>query len=127
MRAVALLVSVSLLGCFPHDHHAAKIAKISEGAALAVGIGLLLLAKTTADCEVDNTAIAMMDTNCNSKATVLSDLGLSLMIGGLVGFIATTSVEEDDDKPPPVVIKSQDAEPLHPKPLVIPTPAPATN
>ncbi|HEY5921376.1 MAG TPA: hypothetical protein VIV11_06885, partial [Kofleriaceae bacterium] len=48
---VALLVSVSLLGCFPHNPKARTYAQLGEGAAIAAGIALSALGGTTADCD----------------------------------------------------------------------------
>lgn len=78
-------------GCFPNDPYASRIAKISEGGAVLLGIGFLALAKTQADCDADSNK----DMDCNSSGTTLQTVGLSLLIAGLVGFIATVSVEED--------------------------------
>ena len=126
MRAVALLTSLSLLGCFPHDPHARSIAKYSEGGAILLGIGVLALAGTGADCDANQSA-AMPDSSCHTKATVLSDIGLSLLIGGLVGFIATVSTAEEDKPVPTTVIKAEPVkpEPVVPTPLAVPAPTPA--
>jgi len=78
-------------GCFPNDPYASRIAKISEGGAALLGIGLLALAKTQADCDADSNK----DMGCNSTGTTLQTAGLSLLIIGIVGFVATVSVEED--------------------------------
>ena len=117
MRAVAVLTSLSLLGCFPHDPHARTIAQYSEGAAVLLGIGVLGIAGTAADCDARNQAIAMPDTSCRNKATVLSDIGLSLLIGGLIGFIATVSTAEDDPPPPPPHLVSPPPAPAPPVPV----------
>jgi len=111
MRAVALLTCLSLLGCFPKDPHARTIAKYFEGGSVLLGIGVLAIAGTSADCDANNQAIAMPATDCHNKASALSDLGLALLIGGLVGFIATVSTAEDDPPPPPT------AKPVSPVPL----------
>jgi hypothetical protein len=127
MRTVALLTSLSLLGCFPHDPHARTISKLSEGGAVLAGIGILAFAGTGADCDANNKAIAMPDSSCHTKATVLSDIGLGLLIGGLVGFIATVSTAEEDKPVPTTVLKPEPApkEPVKsPIPLAIPAPAP---
>ena len=43
-----------------------------------------------------------------AKATVLGDLGVALMLGGLLGFVATISTAEEDPTPKPVTIKSDE-------------------
>lgn len=86
MTAMALTA-----GCFPNDPYASRIAKISEGGAALLGIGFLGLAKTQADCDANSDK----DMGCNSTGSTLQTVGLSLLIVGIVGFIATVSVEED--------------------------------
>ena len=49
--AVALVVSVALLGCFPHNPRARTYAKIGEGTALLAGIAVAAFANTGADCD----------------------------------------------------------------------------
>lgn len=128
MRAVALLTSLSLVACFPHDPHARSITEYAEGGAVILGVGILALAGTGADCDANNQAIAMPDSSCHTKATVLSDIGLALLIGGLVGFIGTVSTAEDD-KPPTSVLTPEKKEPLPtpklPMPVAAPAPTPA--
>ena len=51
MRAVALLVIASLVGCFPHNAHKRTIAQLVEGGVLASGIGMEYFANTSADCD----------------------------------------------------------------------------
>ena len=131
MRAVALLTSLSLLGCFPHDPHARTISKLSEGGAVVAGIVVLALAGTGADCDAHIMTSGMPDSSCHTKATVLSDIGLGLLIGGLVGFIATVSTAEEDKPTPTVVIKQEPVRPepkepvKSPIPLAAPAPDPA--
>jgi hypothetical protein len=137
MRAVALLTSLSLLGaggCFPHDPHARTIAKLSEGGAIAVGIGLLALAGTGADCDAMTMGALGSNDSCHTKATVLSDIGLALLLGGLSGFIATVSTAEEDRPvpttvitapPPPPPVKAPDPATPMKVPAPEPTPAPA--
>ncbi len=120
MRAIALVTSLSLLGCFPHDPHARMIAQISEGGAAALGVTILALTHTNADCEANNMNIAMPDMSCQNKSNALSDIGLALMIGGLVGFIATVSSAEEDPPPPPTNVLTKPKEPLPPVKSPIP-------
>ncbi len=127
MRAVAVLLSLSLLGCFPHDPHARAISQYSEGGAVLLGIGILALAGTQADCDAMHTT-AMPSSSCNSKATLLSDIGLSLLVGGLIGFIATVATAEDPPPPPTnVIAKPKDPLPPVKSPIPLATPAPPQN
>ena len=96
MRAVAaLLVSVSLLGCFPHNPKARTFAKAGEGVAILAGIGLSALGGTAADC--DEMAMPGIDNSaCHDKAKWLNAAGIVLIAGGLLGFVATVSTAEDE-------------------------------
>jgi len=101
MRAIAILVSLSLIGCFPHDAHKRTLAKYAEGGALLAGIGLEYAANSQADCDQMKVA-GMADGSCGTKGAVIGDLGVGLMLAGLVGFIVTVSTSEEDSPPPPV-------------------------
>ena len=93
MRAVALLVSISLLGCFPHDAHKRTIAQLVEGGTLGLGVGMEYFANSQADCD------QMMQTGggkCSGVGQTLGSLGVALILGGLVGFVVTVSGAEDD-------------------------------
>jgi hypothetical protein len=111
MRAVALMLSIAVAGCFPHNPKARSIAKYSEGGLIVAGIGLEFLAstKTGADCD----AMAMAGTNnsnCHTSGTILGGVGFALIMAGLTGFIATISTAEDAEKkaaPPRIDIKAQ--------------------
>src|SRR4051812_34324079 len=98
--AVALLVSVSMLGCFPHNPKHRTYAKLGEGGALVAGIAISAFANTGADC--DKNAMAGVDSNCRTNATILSTVGVALILGGLLGFVATVSTAEEDDQKPKV-------------------------
>jgi hypothetical protein len=111
--------------------------QITEGGVLAAGIALAAIANTNADC--DMTAMpGQAASQCHGGQEAVSDLSLALIIGGLVGFIATISTAVDDDKPnaPAVDIKASPAagsaapapEITSPVPLtpVAPAPAPLT-
>ena len=126
MRAVALLTSLSLLvpGCFPHDPHARFISKLSEGGAVLAGIGILAIAGTGADCDAMTMGAQASNDSCHTKATVLSDVGLVLLIGGLVGFIATVSTAEEDKPPPATVITTPPPERPKLPPVKLPAPEP---
>ncbi len=122
--AVALLVSLSLTaGCFPHNEKHRTYAKIGEGSALVAGILISALSNTGADCD-EKRAPGTEITDCRSNAHILSTVGVVLILGGLLGFVATVSTAEDEDKTstktqqvPAVVV---------PEPTAA-TPAPATN
>lgn len=130
---VALLVSVSLLGCFPHSPQKRTYAKIGEGTAILAGIAISAFANTAADCdEMEVTGIN--NSSCESGAKWASTAGVVLIVGGLLGFVATVSTAEDEKAAPkPVEIKevtqAKPEEKLAPAPLVAAPatePAPAT-
>ncbi|NVB84341.1 MAG: hypothetical protein HOV81_38550 [Kofleriaceae bacterium] len=107
--AVALLVSVSMLGCFPHNERHRTYAKIAEGGALVGGIVISAVGNTGADC--DQMVMPGVDSNCKSNATILSTIGVALILGGLLGFVATVSTAEDDNDVKPVVTRVPDQTP----------------
>ena len=113
--AVALLVSISLLGCFPHNPKARTYAKVSEGAAILAGIGISAFANTTADCDVMNMP-GVDDSNCRGAAKWLSTAGVVLVVGGLLGFVATVSTAEEEAKPKPVELKDETPKPAEAAP-----------
>ena len=117
MRAVvALLVSVSLLGCFPHNPKARTFAKAGEGAAILAGIGLSALAGTSADC--DEMAMPGVDnSSCHSRAKWLNAAGVVLIVGGLIGFVATVSTAEEEK---PKVVEIKDVTPAKAEPKAAP-------
>ena len=90
MRAVlASALSLSLLaGCFPTNPQYRTYAKLGEGAAIVGGIAMLYGVNSGADCM---NGPAGPDTSCKDKASVLGDVGLGLILVGLIGFIATVS------------------------------------
>ncbi|HEY4177229.1 MAG TPA: hypothetical protein VGM90_10370 [Kofleriaceae bacterium] len=92
--ALVAALAVSTGACFPNNAHYRTIATYSEGGAILAGIAILAVAKTGADCrsEIAN----MPDADCQSRAETVGDIGLGLLISGLVGFIATESTAEDD-------------------------------
>lgn len=129
MRAVvALLVSVSMLGCFPHNEKHQTYAKLAEGGALVAGIAISAFSNTGADCEMMK--MNGVDTNCSSNAKLLSGVGVALILGGLLGFVATVSTAENDAKPPVTVTPAQPtaqkpAEPKKDEPVAPAAPAAA--
>ncbi|MGE0867215.1 MAG: hypothetical protein AB7P03_01540 [Kofleriaceae bacterium] len=127
MRFVALFVTFAVLigGCFPHNARARRIAKISEGAAILAGIGMLAVVNSGAECEHNP---IMPNDSCKDKAEILGDIGLGLILAGLIGFIATVSTSPDDQGSTPP--QSTTAPPTTPAPQPAPTepaPAPAKN
>jgi hypothetical protein len=108
--AVALLLSVTLLGCFPHNPKARTYAKVGEGTALLAGIAISAFANTSADCD-EMQMPGVDDSGCHSKAKWLGTAGIVLVVGGLLGFVATVSTAEDEAKPKPVEIKDESVQP----------------
>ena len=106
---VSLLVSVSLLGCFPHSPQKRTYAKIVEGSAILAGIAIGALANTNADCD-EMTTPGLNETGCHNKAQWMSTAGVVLVVGGLLGFVATVSTAEQE-KPKPVEIKQETVPP----------------
>jgi len=92
---VALLLSLSLAACFPNSAKKRTYAKLGEGAALASGIGLLYFSNTGADCDKMR-GIGEDAGGCRANAQVIGTVGLSLVIAGLAGFIATVSTSPED-------------------------------
>lgn len=101
--AVALAVSVSLLGCFPNNARHRQYAKYVEGASLVSGIVISAVTNTGADCDEMNMAGTDVD-DCRTTAKYLSTLGVVLILGGLLGFVATIATAEDDSESTPRVI-----------------------
>lgn len=124
MRAsVALLVSISLLGCFPHNPRARTYAKAGEGAAILAGIAISAFAGTSADCDEMQMA-GIDDSGCHTKAQWLGTAGIVLIVGGLLGFVATVSTAEEDPAPKPVEIKSEVVTPTAKVATPVAAPAP---
>ncbi|MGE0547736.1 MAG: hypothetical protein AB7O24_31615 [Kofleriaceae bacterium] len=128
MRFVALFVTFAVLvgGCFPHNARARRIAKFSEGAAILAGIGMLAVINSGADCEHDP---IMPNEPCKDKAEILGDIGLGLILAGLIGFIATVSTSPDDQGSTPAqsAPAPAPAAPAPPADPAQPAPAPAAN
>lgn len=94
--AVALLCSVAVLtGCFPNNPQHRTYAKYAEGTALIAGIAVSAFANTGADCDAMEEPGPNVENNCRTKAKWLGTLGLALILGGLLGFVATISTAED--------------------------------
>jgi hypothetical protein len=123
---VALLVSVSMLGCFPHNPKARTYAKIGEGTAVVAGIAISAFANTGADC--DEMAMPGVDnSSCHNKAKWLTTTGVVLIVGGLLGFVATVSTAEDQEKPKPIEIKDVSQKPAAKLPVPTLTAPPSDN
>ena len=106
MRAVALILSIALLsGCFPHNARKRTYAQLAEGGAIVSGIVIEALVNSGADCDQMG-PVVNPNSDCRSKATIAGDIGLGLIIGGLVGFLATISTAEED-KTPIIEIKAE--------------------
>jgi len=94
--AVALLCSVSILaGCFPNNPQHRTYAKYAEGAALIAGIAVSAVANTGADCDQMEMPGPNVQNDCRSHAQWFGTLGLVLILGGLLGFVATIATAED--------------------------------
>ena len=92
--AVAVALTLTLSACFPNSAKHRTYAKIGEGAALASGIGILYVANSGADC--DQSRMVGESSSCRSNASLVSTVGLGLILAGLGGFIATISTAPDD-------------------------------
>jgi hypothetical protein len=133
MRSVALLLSFSLAaasgGCFPHNSKHRTYAQLTEGGMIVGGIGILTVVGTGADCDVKMVGDMSSD-SCKTRASVIGNVGLGLILAGLVGFIATVSTAEDDkpaakpDAIPPTPPTPPAPAPIAPTP---PEPANTTN
>jgi len=125
--AVALVLSLTLVSgaCFPNNPKHQTYAKIGEGIAMAAGIGLLLAVNTGADCDMNSKPGGESDDSCKTRATILGDSGLALILLGLVGFIATVSTAEDAKPTPTVVVPPPETPKPTPAPTPTPTPTPA--
>ncbi len=115
MRAVALVLCLALTACFPNNAKHRTYAKLVEGGLLATGIILLAVSNTGADCD-----IGLGKPECKSRQSFVGGIGLSLILGGLVGFAATVTTAIDD-KP------ANTLTPVTPTPATTPPPsAPST-
>jgi hypothetical protein len=105
---VASLLCVSLLGCFPHSARNRRYAQLGEGAAIVAGIAISAFANTSADCD-EMQMPGVDDSGCHSKAQWASTAGVVLIVGGLLGFVATVSTAEKPPEPKPIEIKAEPA------------------
>ncbi|MDB4960722.1 MAG: hypothetical protein JWP01_721 [Myxococcales bacterium] len=134
MRPVALALSVSLLcgACFPNNPRHQTYAKIAEGGTLLAGIALLFVTNTGADCMTQVSGLP--DTDCEDKASLVGNVGLGLVLTGLIGFIVTVSTSGDDSTTttaststtPPALTPIAPAPTPEPAPAPTPEPTPPT-
>lgn len=116
-----------MLGCFPHSARNRKIAQIGEGTAILAGIAISAFANTTADC--DNMMMipgVNAGNDCRTGAKWATTAGVALIVGGLLGFVATVSTAQEDPQPKPVEIKDvtdTKAKPATQTPAQAPAPA----
>lgn len=111
---VVVLLGLLLAGCFPHNARHRKYAKLGEGAAIVTGIAMLSVVKTGADCTAGPRDRAGLD-DCRTNATIVGNIGLGLILAGLVGFTVTTVSEESAPPPaPPVVAEDPEPRPIAP-------------
>jgi hypothetical protein len=119
------VLSIALLGCFPHNEKARTYSKLVEGGLIAAGIGVEVLANahTGADCDMMSGGAVSYSASCHTTSTIYGGVGLAMIIAGLTGFIATVSTAEDSKpEPPPVDIKAQEKPHLKLPPGVQPPP-----
>lgn len=122
--AVALVLSlaVSSGACFPNNPRHQTYAKIAEGGVLLGGIGLLFVVNTGADCTPD--VAGMPDTTCEDKANLLGNIGLGLVLAGLIGFIVTVSTSGEDKVTTPATTTPTTTPTVTPEPAPTATPEP---
>jgi len=105
MRPVALAVSALLLaGCFPTNPRARTIAKYSEGGLVIGGLVVEGLTYSITNCTMPGPGETTG--TCSPKTPWLGDVGLALILGGIVGFVATITTEPEAKKPPTIDIKA---------------------
>jgi hypothetical protein len=95
-----LLAFAILTGCFPHNAKQRRQAKWIEGGALVGGIALLSVTKSGADCEFAGPAARDDYDSCRRNATIVGNIGLGLILGGLLGFAITTMTADEKPRPP---------------------------
>jgi hypothetical protein len=96
---------------------------------VVAGIAILAIANSGADCDAHGQP-GIPDSNCQSTSGTASTVGLSLIVVGLLGFIATVSTTPADNKRPITTITAP-APALQPPPMQLPPaqpqPPPDTN
>jgi len=86
-KAVATLLAATLAatavpGCFPDNPHARHVSYVVEVSAMLAGGILLAAVHPAADCDQHDPA-------CTSHADDAQGLGLTLLLGGMAGAVAT--------------------------------------
>ena len=125
-----------LAACFPENPRARTIAKYAEGGVVLAGIAVLAVANSGADCDAHGQP-GVPDSNCQSTSSTASTVGFSMILVGLLGFIATISTTPPDkptrtELPPPVVTPQPQpmtlpaAQPVSPATLPTTAPPPTT-
>jgi len=120
MRFVSFLLSLSLLGCFPHSARHRTYAKGGEGASLAAGIAMLAIVNSGADCmPVQGDHAGVQD--CKNTSTIVGDVGFGLILAGLLGFVVTVSTTPDETPRPALPTAAKDPLPTPKLPGARPT------
>jgi hypothetical protein len=106
MRAVALVAAASLFGCFSTSHRTRTIAKITEGGLIVAGIVMEAFTKT--DCSLPSMP-GVADGGCHTRNAAIGNVGVAMILGGLLGFVVTVSTTPDEKTAPRIDIKASDA------------------
>jgi hypothetical protein len=128
MRAVALVMCLVFTACFPNNARHRTYAKLTEGGFLLGGIVLLGFSSTQADCDMD-VKLGMPKSDCKSKAGLISGIGLTMVLLGMIGFAATQTTADDSKQttpPTPPTTPTPPATPPTTPPTPPTTPAPAS-
>ena len=128
MRAVALVMCLVFTACFPNNARHRTYAKLTEGGFLLGGIVLLGFSSTQADCDMD-VKLGMPKSDCKSKAGLISGIGLTMVLLGMIGFAATQTTADDSKTTTPPTPPTPPTTPTTPPttpPTPPPTPAPAS-
>jgi hypothetical protein len=94
MRVIAVLTCLAFCACFPNNPKHRTYAKLVEGGFIAGGIGLLAFSSTQADCDME-IGLGMPRQDCKSRAGLISGIGLTMILLGMVGFAATVTTAVD--------------------------------
>jgi hypothetical protein len=106
MRPVALALSALLLaGCFPTNSRARTISKYSEGGLVLGGLVVEGLTYSITNCTMPGPGES--GGTCSPKTPWLGDVGLAMILGGIIGFVATITTEPEAKTAPTVDIKAE--------------------
>jgi hypothetical protein len=83
-----------MVGCFPNNAKHRTYAKLGEGALVASGIAMLAVTNTGADCSPVLGRPGVVE--CREKATIVGNVGLGMILVGMLGFVATVSTAPED-------------------------------